>query len=196
MNALTLKGWIYLSAPKEDYILKGSQVFEAVLNEEDGGNHKHLEALLGRAKFYEKNKKFGIAIEILSEVVVMYKNFTPAMIEKAKLHIISADWDLCLEAIQKVLMYEKNNIEALRMYIFYLLSRECNMELVEEKMEELMRSFSINEPKNSELYYKYSKLFARICGRKDTILRRTSEMCDRACVLQTENSAYTTELGY
>lgn len=126
----------------------------------------------------------------------MYKNFTPAMIEKAKLHIISADWDLCLEAIQKVLYYDKTNIEALRMYIFYLLSRESNIELVEEKMEDLKRSFQINEPKNSELYYKYSKLFARICGRKEQIINKTMEMIDRACALQPENSEFTTELGY
>jgi hypothetical protein len=53
------------------------------------------------------------------------------------------------------------------MYIFYLLSRESNIELVDEKMEDLKRSFNINEPKNAELYYKYAKLFARICGRKE-----------------------------
>lgn len=82
------------------------------------------------------------------------------------------------------------------MYIFYLLSRESNIELVEEKMEDLKRSFQINEPKNSELYYKYSKLFARICGRKEQIINKTMEMIDRACALQPENSEFTTELGY
>jgi tetratricopeptide repeat protein 21B len=118
------------------------------------------------------------------------------MIEKAKLHIISADWELCLESIQKVLIYDKTNIEALRMYIFYLLSRESNIELVEEKITDLMRSFQMNEPKNAELYYKYSKLFARISGRKEEVVRRTMEMVDRACSLQPDNSEYTTELAY
>lgn len=69
------------------------------------------------------------------------------------------------------------------MYIFYLLSRESNIELVDEKMEDLKRSFNINEPKNAELYYKYAKLFARICGRKEQIIKKTMEMVDRACAL-------------
>lgn len=145
LNSLALKGWIYLSAPKEDYVNKSVQIFDAVLNEEDGGSHKHLEALLGRAKFFEKNKKFGVAIEILSEIVVLYKTFVPALIEKAKVHIISGDWDQCLETAQKVLVKDRLNIEALRVYIFYLLSRESNIELVIEKIDDLMRSFQQNE---------------------------------------------------
>jgi hypothetical protein len=43
-----------------------------VLNEEEGGNHKFLEAMLGRAKVYEKQKKYDIALEILSEVIVSF----------------------------------------------------------------------------------------------------------------------------
>jgi hypothetical protein len=53
-----------------------------VLNEEEGGNHKFLEAMLGRAKVYEKQKKYDVALEILSEVSVIYKSFNPAFIQK------------------------------------------------------------------------------------------------------------------
>ena len=42
LNALALKGWIYLSAQKYDLQNKALGYFEAVLNEDDGGNHKHL----------------------------------------------------------------------------------------------------------------------------------------------------------
>ena len=54
LNACSLKGWIYLSAPKPEYVEKAVQIFDAVLNEEEGGNRKHLDALLGRANYYEK----------------------------------------------------------------------------------------------------------------------------------------------
>lgn len=63
------------------------------MNEEMGGNHKFLEALLGRAKFFEKVKKYEIAIEILSEISVGYKNFHPGFIEKSKIHIFNGDYD-------------------------------------------------------------------------------------------------------
>jgi hypothetical protein len=70
-----------------------------VLNEEEGGNHKFLEAMLGRAKVFEKMKKYDIALEILSEISVSYKNFNPALIEKSKIHIFNGDWDQALETI-------------------------------------------------------------------------------------------------
>ena len=64
-----------------------------MLNEEQGGNHKFLEALIGRAKFFEKAKKYDIALEVLSEICVNYKSFLPGFIEKSKIHINNGDWD-------------------------------------------------------------------------------------------------------
>ena len=107
LAAQTIKGWIYLSAPKEEYQQKSLQFFENVLNEEEGGNHKYLEAMLGRAKVYEKQKKYDVALEILSEVSVCYKSFNPAFIEKSKIHIFNGDWDQALETIQKVMIEER-----------------------------------------------------------------------------------------
>ena len=107
MGAQTLKGWIYLSAPKEELNQKSLQFFEHVLNEEEGGNHKFLEAMLGRAKLFEKMKKYDIALEILSEVSVCYTGFNPALVEKSKIHIFNGDWDQALETIQKVLIDDR-----------------------------------------------------------------------------------------
>jgi tetratricopeptide repeat protein 21B len=171
LNAIAIKGWIYLAAPKSDYHDKALQIFDSVLNEDEGGNVKHLEALLGRAAYYEKQKKYAVAIEIMTEISITYKEFTPANIIKAKLHIISAEWELVLETVQKVLYYETYNIEALRVYIFYLLSRENDDEALIEKLEELNLAFEEHESKNAEAYYSYSKLFSRICGRRPDILK-------------------------
>ena len=128
LTALSLKGWIFLSAPKEELHNKALNYFEMVLNEEQGGNHKFLDAMLGRSKFFEKTKKYDIALEILSEICVLYKGFTPGLIEKAKINIFNGDWDQALDTITKVLMDDRQNVEALRMYIFYLLSRENDIE--------------------------------------------------------------------
>ncbi len=48
---------------------------------------------MGRAKFFEKVKKYDIALEILSEITVSYKNFHPGLIEKAKIHIFNGDYE-------------------------------------------------------------------------------------------------------
>lgn len=162
LNAIAIKGWVYLAAPKADYMEKALQIFDSVLNEEEGGNSKHLEAQLGRATYYEKTKKYAVAIEIVTDISITYKDFTPANIIKAKLHIINAEWELVLETVQKVLYYEEYNIEALRIYIFYLLSREKDDEALTEKLDELTIAFDKHESKNAEVYFNYSRLFARI----------------------------------
>jgi hypothetical protein len=55
--------------------------------------------MLGRAKVFEKVKKYDVALEILTEVSVTFKNFNPALIEKSKIHIFNGDWDQALETI-------------------------------------------------------------------------------------------------
>jgi len=99
LNAISVKGWIYLAAPKEDYVDKAVEIFDSVLNEENGGQHKHLDALLGRASYYEKKKQYPVAIEIMTEIQINYKDFTPANNIKARLLIINAEWDQVLETI-------------------------------------------------------------------------------------------------
>jgi uncharacterized protein HemY len=95
---------------------------------------------MGRAKFFEKIKKYDVSLEILSEVGVLYKTFNPGLIEKSKIHIFNGDWDQALETISKVLIEERQNVEALRIYVFYLLSRESDLEAVVEKMDELFEA--------------------------------------------------------
>jgi len=65
-----LKGWIYLSTPKEELQLKSLQYFEQALEETQPGSIKHLESMLGIAKVYEKTKKYDKALEILSEIAI------------------------------------------------------------------------------------------------------------------------------
>ena len=136
--------------------------------------------MLGRAKVSEKLKKYDLAKEMTSAVGIIYKDFLPALIEKSRIHIFNGDWDQSLETIQRVLMEERQNVEALRIYIFYLLSRESDLDLVVEKMEELFEAMRVQEPKNGDLYYNLARLFSRFCGRKEVVLRKTLQMLDLA----------------
>ena len=92
--------------------------------------------------------------------------------------------------------YEQYNIEALRIYIFYLLSREKDEEALTEKLTNLkqhLRSMNLN---NAEAYFNYSSLFARIYGRKPDILKKSKELIEKACQLRPENWKYTAEQAY
>lgn len=151
---------------------------------------------MGRAKFFEKVKKYDTALEILSEVTISYKGFNPALIEKSKIYIFNGDWEQALSTIEKVIVDDKQNVEGLRIYIFYLLSRETDLDLACEKMNGLMEAMRTQEPKNGELYYNLSRLFARFCGRKEVILKKTMQMLEHALSLQPENAFFHAEVGY
>lgn len=92
------------------------------------------------------------------------------MIEKGKCHILSGEWDQAVEAITAVIVTDRQNTEALRIYIFYLLARENDPELFNEKLDELLAAIRLTEQRNSDLIYNISRLFARYSCRKDFVV--------------------------
>jgi hypothetical protein len=75
---------------------------------------------------------------VISELCVINKDFWPAVIEKAKVHISNGEWDNALEDLMQVISKDKYNVEANRIYAYYLLSRENDSELICEKMDDLL----------------------------------------------------------
>jgi tetratricopeptide repeat protein 21B len=152
--------------------------------------------MLGKAKVFEKTKKYDLALEVLSEIAIQNKDFFPALLEKTKIHMVNGDWEQALETVQKVLVKDRQNVEALRIYSFYLLTRENDIEYVQEKLDELINAMKFNEPRNADLFFNMSKLFARYCGRRDVILERTLKMLDEAILLMPESADYHSEIAH
>lgn len=76
------------------------------------------------------------------------------------------------------------------------MARENDEELVLSKLDELTLAMRQNEGKNADMFYNVSRLFARYCGRKESILKKTQSMLDYAIALQPDNSNYLTESGF
>ena len=176
--------------------MKSINFFEPVLDQTEAQGRKSLEAMLGKAKVLEKLKKYESAINLLSEACVCYPNFKPAMIEKAKIHMQNSEWDLAVDLVTQVLAQDKQNVEALRIYVFYLMVRYGDWEMVEEKMGDLLQSLKAIESKNSDLYFNISRLLARYCGRKEMMLNKTLQILDIALMHSPENAFYHTEIGH
>ena len=155
---------------KEELQNKSLQYFDHVIEIGEQNGRKYLEAMLGRAKFFEKNKKYEDALEMLSEVCVCFANFHPSVIEKAKCHIFSGEWDQAVEAVTSLMCVDKQNTEALRIYIFFVLAREGDDELFNEKMDLLVTAIRQIESKNTQLIYNIARLFARYSCRKEFVL--------------------------
>ncbi len=93
-------------------------------------------------------------------------------------------------------MKDRSNVEALRIYTFYLLTRENDMDYVSEKLDELIKAMKSNEGRNSELFYNMARLFARYCGRRSTIIEKTLSMLDEAVSLHPDNSDFHSEIAF
>ena len=101
-----------------------------------------------------------------------------------------------MECVSTVIVKDRSNVEALRIYCFYLLARDYDAEMLMEKFDELQNALRQSEGRNSDYIFNVSRVFARFCGRKGNVLIRTLQLLDMAIVLQPENAAYSTEVGY
>ena len=84
----------------------------------------------------------------------------------------------------------------MRIWIFLLLSREANIPSALEKIGELLKAFVEKEPKNPELLYNCSQLFARVAGNNEEVLQQTMEMLKRSEFMNSTNSYYISEIAY
>ena len=95
-----------------------------------------------------------------------------------------------------MLQRDSRNVEGLRIYSFYLLTRENDIEQVVEKLDELINAMRYNEGQNGDLFYNMSRMFARYCGRRESVLAKTLQMLEEASSMQPDNADYTSEIAH
>lgn len=157
---------------------------------------ENLDALMGKAKVLEGKRQWVPALDALNKVIVMHEWFLPALIEKAKALMMTADWDQALEAAGRLQQHEANNIEALRLNVLFLLSRESRCEEAAERLQELVQALQLLEPRNHDLTLSCAQLFSRLAGRHKAILNITFNMMKKVTDVAPDRAKYLTELGY
>lgn len=135
-------------------------------------------------------------VEVFNDILSRSPQFLPALIEKSRVQMMIGDWEEIEVTAQRILAVNPRNIEALRIWIFYLLSREANYALSCEKIEELNKALTEKEPRNAKLYLDIVRPFVRICGRREEVLRALLGITQAAKRLEPEDSEILTELGF
>ena len=106
-EANVLRGWIDVSCSvtsrkERDIFTKSVQYFDNILGEDGSKSQRDLEALLGKAKFFEKRKLYDKALEYLNQAIVVFSWYTPALLEKARILAVMGDWEQSQELAQRV----------------------------------------------------------------------------------------------
>jgi len=191
-EGLILKGWMEVSMLRESKSKNALQYFEAVLKT----NNRNIEAIFGKSKYYELCGHFDEAIELLNQLIVVYQNFSPPLVEKMKVQLCLQDWDQADETANRILSTDPKNIEGLK---FKVLQTICRKGVYEDACLQLRKFYTElekAEPKNSQIFLLNAQLFSRICGRDALILEVTSMFAEKAASIDSTSSVNMAEVGY
>lgn len=161
-----------------------------------GAELVNIDALMGKAKALEGKRLWQPTLDCLNKVIVMHSWYLPALIEKAKTFMMTSDWEQALEAAGRLAQHEPRNIEALRLNVLFLLSRESRWDAAAEKLQQLVAAIQHAEPRNHNLSMQCAQLFSRLAGRQKAILNVTCTLMQRVSAAAPNKAKYLTEYGY
>eukprot|EP00758_Cryptobia_borreli_P001785 Tbor_TRINITY_DN2533_c0_g1::TRINITY_DN2533_c0_g1_i1::g.560::m.560/K19673/TTC21B, IFT139; tetratricopeptide repeat protein 21B len=191
-----IRGWIDLSSGRGAYIEKSLSMFDKVLLDESKETEIDIDAAMGKISYLEKKNQFWPAQELQNKLIVLYPNFWPVFISKAKLLMRTENWDQVLEVIQRVLGKDPQNVEGLILSILHTLVKEARHSEAAESLKCLHVALNQREPKNAYIFHKCAQCFARLSAGSLEILNVTSKLADHAVELQPNNSEYLSDVAY
>ncbi|XP_033124188.1 tetratricopeptide repeat protein 21B-like [Anneissia japonica] len=190
-EGLILKGWIDLTSGREAAVKKSGKYFDEVLK-----NSKELAAMLGRTRLLMMRCNFSGALDVVNQAVVSFPGSIPALIEKMRVQLAQGDWEQALDTANRALNQSTHCLEAVRIEVLYLLSKESNSEAAVSKLGELIEKLDRFEPKNPHAYFNMSLAFCRMCGRNPEVLQQTNTLLERTLSLEPSNAEFATEAAY
>uniref|UniRef100_A0A670IZN8 Tetratricopeptide repeat domain 21A n=1 Tax=Podarcis muralis TaxID=64176 RepID=A0A670IZN8_PODMU len=91
-EGLVLKGWIYVTSDKAHAAKKAIKYLDEGIQD-----NTEIFGMMGKAKYFMVQQNYSGALEIISQLVVTYPLFTPAIVIKMRLHLASQDWEQTAE---------------------------------------------------------------------------------------------------
>ena len=190
-EGLILKGWMEVALLRESKSNRNAlQYFEAVLKT----NNRNIEAIFGKAKYYELCGHFDEAIELLNQLIVVYNNFPPPLVEKMKVQLCLQDWEQADETANRILSTDPRNIEGLKFKVLQTICRKGVMEEACLQLRKFYAELERAEPKNSAIFLVNAQLFSRICGRDAMILEVTNMFAEKAASIDSTSSTNMAEV--
>ncbi|OQR92577.1 hypothetical protein ACHHYP_03510 [Achlya hypogyna] len=197
IRAAILRGWVDLTAEiksKRDAELRDKSL--AYFEEPMVKAANDPEQLLGVARYHDLKKNHAKALESYDEAIVKYTWFKHSLSEKALVLLNMGEWDQCVESAERALSESSDDIEALRLLVFYQLTREGKPKEAAGRIRELVQALKSTESSNPALYYDISRCIARIADSNHEVLSCNLVLIETAIKLAPENGVYHAERGY
>ena len=108
----------------------------------------------------------------------------------------AGQWEAAVEAADKVLSQDAYDIVPLCTIVMNNLVHESLPKEAAAKLSELIDSLDRMEPKNPDLFFRFSQPFARLAGGHPQVLNLTLTLVQRARTINPMSSEYAAEAGY
>ncbi|XP_012284222.1 tetratricopeptide repeat protein 21B isoform X2 [Orussus abietinus] len=191
-DVLLIRGWIELYLSKATNVGKVAiNCFESILKE----NKKHLNALLGCAKYKEHIGDHPGAISILNSIIVHYPNLCLPLTEKMINLLAMKDFEQVLETTNRILLIDSNNLDALKAKAFISVCKDGDYGEGLKQVQLFLRNLILSEPRNADVLIGNVQLFSRISGRDMGILGELSRIVEKSLQQVPQNSDLMVELG-
>ena len=190
-NVLISKGWTELFLNSRSNFGRSTNFFETVLK----SNSKHLNALLGSAKFKEFHDDYPGAISILNSLIVRYPKFSFPLVEKMLNQLAMKEWEQVLETANRIQSLDNNSLDAMKAKTFVTLCRDGDYAEGVKYVQQLFRNMVIIEARNVDLLNENIQLFSRISGRDKEILTELFRITEKMAHQNTQSGELMVELG-
>lgn len=194
-RAIVLRGWVDLTV--EPKTKRDADLRDAALTFfEQSKDRKDAELLLGIAKYHDMKKAYAEALECFDEIIVKFTWFKHSVSEKALILLKMGNWEQSIDSVERALAENPKDIEAIRIMILFLLSREGRTKDAAQQIRELFDALKKVEPANPELFHEIAKCNARLSDRNAEVLQCNLALMEQAVQLNPESGVFRAERGY
>ncbi|KOX68929.1 Tetratricopeptide repeat protein 21B [Melipona quadrifasciata] len=189
-NVLLTKGWVELFAVNDEN-LGEANLFDVVLQQDS----KNVNALLGSARYKQRQGDYAGAILTLNSLIVRYPKLCLPLVEKLCNQLALKDWDQVLETANRIMSIDSNNLDAIKAHAFVNICRNGNYNEGLKHLQSFFRNMIIIETKNVTVLVNNIQLFSRIACRHQGILLELSRTVEKALQQNTKSADLMVELG-
>lgn len=130
-----------------------------------------------RSRLIARNS--GEALSVINQCIATYSSFVPSLAEKAALLSSAGEWDQALDAAQRVLDIESDNIDALRIIALHSFTQESQISDSVSKLDDVEVAIRNREPSSPILALETAQLFSSICCRQTKPLMACLKILER-----------------
>lgn len=141
-------------------------------------------------------KAYPKALECFDDIIVKFAWFKHSVSEKALILLKMGNWEQSIDSVERALAENPKDIEAIRIMILFLLSREGKTRDASQQIRELFDALKKVEPSNPELYHEIAKCNARLSDRNPEVLQCNLALMEQAVHLNPESGVFRAERGY